>query len=205
MIEVLVDAPLTPIGVIQAQETGAYLKKYVAKHAFDEIIMECSPYLRVLMTAAEIGKALDLPSIPVDYLHREWCEYDYYEGENPIPKLLIANKTRVEISEQYLGGFEYTVRQEKVDPDEMFPEDDVKCRVRVQGIIDGLCERYKESEKKVLHLIVTHGHLVNTAGNLNGGDMKEYLYCAITGLEIQSGKVQKLLYNADDTHVITKY
>ena len=46
------------------------------------------------MTAAEIGKALGLPSVKVNYAYREWCDFDYYSGENPIPKLLINIKSK---------------------------------------------------------------------------------------------------------------
>ena len=68
-----IDAPLTPHGKKQAEETGAYLKGYLQaleqKHklAFDSIEIECSPFGRCKTTAARISSHLNVQPVKVNY------------------------------------------------------------------------------------------------------------------------------------------
>lgn len=50
----LFDPPLTPLGMRQAGETADFLDGYFKKedYKFDEIVIESSPYLKCMMTAA---------------------------------------------------------------------------------------------------------------------------------------------------------
>lgn len=55
------------------------------------------------------------------------------------------------------------------------------------------------------HLIVTHGHLVRTLAHQNGGKEMRYIYCSKSAVEVKDGKITKLIFDSDDSHVITKY
>ena len=46
--EIKEDPPLTPLGLIQAYETGVFFKHYMINHKFDEVILESSPFVRTL-------------------------------------------------------------------------------------------------------------------------------------------------------------
>ena len=52
------DPPLTPQGVKEAIVTGNFLKEHFSDNSyhFDKVIIECSPFLRCMMTAAQIAK-----------------------------------------------------------------------------------------------------------------------------------------------------
>ena len=46
------DPPLTAVGLQQAATTGDYLQSELSKKGFDEIIIECSPFVRCIQTAS---------------------------------------------------------------------------------------------------------------------------------------------------------
>ena len=50
----LCDSALSDLGIQQAKATGNFFKKYLFENSFDfpKIIIECSPYLKAMMTAA---------------------------------------------------------------------------------------------------------------------------------------------------------
>ena len=52
------DCPLTHLGVSQAHVTGKYLKEFLEKGNYDNIVMESSPLVRTLETAAAIAHEL---------------------------------------------------------------------------------------------------------------------------------------------------
>ena len=67
---------------------------------FDSIVMESSPFMRVMTTASIVAKELSIDNIKIDWLHSEYnC---------PIPKIEFKNKTLEEIDEEYdLGGIRF--------------------------------------------------------------------------------------------------
>lgn len=81
------DPPLTPLGLRQAEETGKFLALYFEKHRykFDKIIIETSPYLSCIMTAARIAHALDEKDVFVHYRAIDYLSI--MMGENPVEQL----------------------------------------------------------------------------------------------------------------------
>ncbi len=65
--EINSDPPLTSHGILQAQETGEFLKEYIDKNEFDEIVVESSPFIRTMQTASQIAKAIGIPKIKINY------------------------------------------------------------------------------------------------------------------------------------------
>ena len=62
------DPPLTERGIQQARATGDFLKKYLEDgHHFDKVIIECSPFLRCMMTAGHIAEKLDAREVIINY------------------------------------------------------------------------------------------------------------------------------------------
>jgi broad specificity phosphatase PhoE len=83
------DCPITELGLKQAKRTGQYLKELFTKDnlKFDKIIIECSPFLRCQMTAAQIATELGIHNFKVNYqfteeLCKSWCQ-----PKNPMPGL----------------------------------------------------------------------------------------------------------------------
>ena len=58
MIEREYDPPLTPLGVQQAIETAQFMQKYLEENEYTEVIIESSPFLRSMQTAAELANVL---------------------------------------------------------------------------------------------------------------------------------------------------
>ena len=69
------DGQLTPKGRIQAKETGQFLKKYLETiQPLTKVIIECSPFVRVMATAAIIAVELGLQNIPVE-INYQYSEF----------------------------------------------------------------------------------------------------------------------------------
>ena len=79
-------------------------------------MVQSSPYLRSLMTAAETAKVLGVKTIDVNYMLAEWMKGKFFES-NPIDTLLIRNRDPKVISEKYLGGIQILDKAQKYDPE----------------------------------------------------------------------------------------
>lgn len=71
-VENMLDPPLTPLGIKQAQDTGRFLKEYFEKHDYTDIIIESSPFLRTLQTASTVAKTLGINNIKINYILAKW-------------------------------------------------------------------------------------------------------------------------------------
>ena len=70
------DPPLTPHGLKQAKATGDFLKEFFASknYQFDKVIIECSPFLRCMMTAGQVASALGIKEIIINYRTAEFLQ-----------------------------------------------------------------------------------------------------------------------------------
>lgn len=65
-----IDLPLSSQGIKEATATGKYLKRYFERefyYDFDKIIIECSPFLSCMITAAHIAKALGCKEVLINF------------------------------------------------------------------------------------------------------------------------------------------
>eukprot|EP00347_Sterkiella_histriomuscorum_P019307 403342151 len=210
-IEFMDDAHLTQIGIQQAKETGLFLKSYIEENKFEEVILESSPFLRVMMTAAQIAKQLSIPKITVSYNHREIMHPSCFSGQDPIPNLLFINKDKDYLVQNYLVGVDFQETDEskaldRTTPNKMYPESEQQCHNRVQNTIHQFCKYTKElqPQRRVLKVVITHFHPVWLAAQILGGRQGEMTYCCISGIRIYNGKLKKLVFDCDDRHVKTK-
>ena len=75
---------------------------------FTRIIVETSPFVRCLMTSAQIAKALGIPSAGINYRFCEWLTDWLYRTGNPIPKLEFKNKALKDLNVEYgLQGIKF--------------------------------------------------------------------------------------------------
>ena len=101
------DACLTPDGIKQANETAAFMKKYLLKKeqsmgkVFDEVILECSPFIRCIQTSSRIAKALGVKEVRFNYLCSEWQGQSAYINHNPIPLLEFKNNSKSALNKQF--------------------------------------------------------------------------------------------------------
>jgi len=91
------DPILTTIGHKQAAETGHFLKAKLEEiekkegKQFDKVILECSPFIRTMATAAQVGKAIGKEDIALNCRFSEWFA-DWLYTVNPCPKLESLNQ-----------------------------------------------------------------------------------------------------------------
>ena len=83
------DTPLTKLGVAQAHVCGQNLKKFFATNHFDKIVIESSPFLRTLETAAGIAHELGVNEITTNYLVGEWLSDHLFPDGQPIDAIHI--------------------------------------------------------------------------------------------------------------------
>ena len=103
------DPPLTPLGVQQAKETGEFIREYAEKHGFDEIKLDVSPFLRTMMTASQIAKALGHSKIQINHYFCEWMEKMFFDF-NVLPEIMSRRLdlyAKEEIIQNYLDGIEF--------------------------------------------------------------------------------------------------
>ena len=72
------DPPLTKLGVSMAHLCGQRLKSNISKRDYKRIIIEVSPFLRCMETAAAIAKEFGINEISVNYRWGEWLDIRYF-------------------------------------------------------------------------------------------------------------------------------
>ena len=111
----IVDPPITPNGLKQSLKTGQFLKEHFERKCttFDKIIIECSPYLRSMMTAGQIAKALDIKEVVVNYKASDLASAS--AETNPLSKLEFT---------KYKGNFTDMKLKDKIyQSEQYFPSD----------------------------------------------------------------------------------
>ena len=102
-VEVEWDPPLTAIGLLQAQETAKFLVEFLIHNKIDLVVIDSSPFLRCLQTAASIADTIGIKTIHINYLACEWLKGKFYPNGNPIGKLLVETLPEREFVPKYLG------------------------------------------------------------------------------------------------------
>lgn len=64
-----VDPPLSNKGLEQAKATGEFLITYLLGNGyeFDEVIVECSPFMSCMMTAGQIASCFGWDKVTINY------------------------------------------------------------------------------------------------------------------------------------------
>ena len=143
------DCPLTTLGLSQAHVTGQYLRKYFKENGFDKIIIESSPFLRTLETAAAIAKELSVYEIDVNYRAFEWFRNGLFNDKTIVHKLTFSMLERadefVAFSTKYLDYPNLRLNHDRSFAKELerdFPESTVVHRHRINRMIDHLRVKY---------------------------------------------------------------
>ena len=96
------DPPLTKLGLSQAHVCGQHLRKYLERAGYDLVLIEASPFLRCMETAAAIAKELGLPEVNVNYRCAEWLKKKFFPCGTPVPDLVINNNNEKEFSQKWM-------------------------------------------------------------------------------------------------------
>jgi len=136
------DVPLSNRGIIQAEETGEFLKKENVRHIFS------SPFFRTLQTAQAVAAKLNLP-INVEYGFMEMLNPDWF----PAYPELLTQEEALSIFPSINRDYESIVQPE-------YPETDYEVVVlnRVKKALDQIIMNYDGTI-----LIVGHGASTESA------------------------------------------
>lgn len=96
-IDNLHDCPLTHLGVSQAHLTGQYLRDFLAGEGYERVVVESSPILRTLETAAAIAQHLDIDEININYRIFEKLNPKFFPDGCPVDEMVY---TRLESAEE---------------------------------------------------------------------------------------------------------
>ena len=148
--DVKCDPPLTPLGVTQVEETGHFLKRYVEQHGFEEVIIECSPFIRTVQTAAIIAKAIGKSKVRVQYKYHEWLHPAFYDN-NPMEDLYLRNRSKEEIKKVFMQGvadIDYDHEDEPgfKESNVVYPEENMDlCIERMRRVCKEINQSYDNS------------------------------------------------------------
>ena len=66
------------------------------------ITFECSPFLRCIETATQVGKELGLKECTFNYYCGEWlADWIYKDGNNPVPKMSSQTRSIDDINKEF--------------------------------------------------------------------------------------------------------
>ena len=68
---------------------------------FDEITIECSPFIRTMQTSARIAKELNIAEININYVYREWLGTYLHGNESPMPHIWFKNLNADELNSKF--------------------------------------------------------------------------------------------------------
>ncbi|TNV75957.1 hypothetical protein FGO68_gene10477 [Halteria grandinella] len=187
------DPPLSDIGIQQALETGKALKKFlIEEQGYETIVIECSPFIRTMMTAANIVKGMGTGQVQINYLFTELLAPHLFD-DCPMGDILLKKLDGVDFEH---GDFF------KPQAERMYPESRTKGKERVQTMIQHFKEKYKNCDQKVAHLAVTHGFFVNQFSKQLNGQNPYADFCSISAMEIRGSK-GTLVLDSDSNHVLS--
>lgn len=164
-IELPWDPPLTHEGEAQARLTGDHLKKVIKEHKYKFIVIEASPWIRTLQTAAAIAQQIGVPQIRVNYNYSEWMKGKFFPEGNPIGKLYVETLPIELIRERFLDGIDLDMSvfsDTRKTVANRFPEGYSDTAYRVNNAIIDLRKNYKYTDLRIAHIVVTHGANVST-------------------------------------------
>ena len=66
----------------QAEETGRFFKDYLESHPYlEKVVIETSPFMRTMQTAAGIARVLGMPKVKINYTYCEWMSGKVFDDE----------------------------------------------------------------------------------------------------------------------------
>lgn len=102
----LVDPKITELGKKASAMTGAFLRQVINSNRVDRVIIECSPFLRALLTGSEIAQQIfgsaECTIKVCNWVHELLIEPLF--PSNPYKKMLLHQTSEEEISKAHLGG-----------------------------------------------------------------------------------------------------
>ena len=163
-IAVKSDPPLTKLGVAQAHVCGKFLKQYLTANNYDKIVIESSPFLRAMETAAGIATELGLDEISINYRCSEWLRQEFFPEACPLNELTINQSWDSEFKVHNIRVKHNTEHKRQLNA--AYPETKEDVIDRIVDFGSDLFNQYQVSKEKVAHIVVNHGINVRSFGQL---------------------------------------
>ena len=117
--------------------------------------------------------------------------------------MVINQKEKSYIVENYLDGIDFEDSTFfKEEAHKLYPESNYQAKERTRDMIGHLASKYRESDKKVAHVVVTHGYFVHQFSYELNGRERNAEYCSISGAEIHGDKAS-LILDCYSNHVLS--
>ena len=94
----------------------------------------------------------------MNYRVSEWLKQKFFPNGPPLSDLFISKLEAEELSEKWMQGlkvFHHTDNVEKIS--DCWPEKYDDCQNRVKDYANELFNKYRKTDEKVAHIVVTHG------------------------------------------------
>lgn len=137
----LTDPKITDVGKEASRTTGAFLKNLCDIYKVDQVIIECSPFLRAMQTASEIAQQIHGPEDSTlticNFVHELLITHLF--PSDPYKKMLLHSMKEADLSREHLGGV-------KIHPDKKqrgyinYPESVQDAHERIQWHINSTVE-----------------------------------------------------------------
>ena len=149
-------------------------KTFFGGHAFDEIKMESSPFLRAMQTASWFAKGFGFPVVTINHMFGDILEDTTGEGAtaNPCSHLVSNTRYHKHFKTHLADGIDYfdEEKQHSNYYSECFPENKEKMRKRAIDFTHEFIRLYGRNNKRTLHFIVTHESPIKAFSRLHGGE-----------------------------------
>lgn len=154
------------------------------------------------MTAAQIAKAIGHSKFRINYKYAEFLA-DWMYDENPIPRLEMKTKNYQHVVSNFLDNIDF--EDSTLYYDEIlncYPEG-LQIYDRIKSIDKDVASEFPDTSRSQLHLIISHGYLVNHFTEHHGERRDKYVkYCAISGVQISESGTS-LIFKGSHDHVQT--
>jgi broad specificity phosphatase PhoE len=192
------DPPLTFEGEAQARMTGDHIKKLLRDYNYEYVVIEASPWIRTLQTAAVIAKQVGIPQVRVNFKYAEWMKGKFFPHGNPIGKLHIEQTPLEELKSKYLYGIDLDlseVADSRKLVENTFPETYGFTASRINDVITELKQQYKYSDERMAHFVITHGANVSTFNQRFAREACTYIkdqvdYCGLSAVTMKGRSVR---------------
>ena len=146
------------MGVQQAHKCGQYLREYMKSNDYTCVILESSPFLRCMETAAAIAKEIGIDEINVNYRYSEWLKKKFFPYGSPIPGLIINNSLEADFIKEWLQGIKISHNFDYAkELSARYPEYYEDAGERIVKHVNHSVKAISKSDKKVAHFVITHG------------------------------------------------
>lgn len=169
-------------------------------------MIESSPFLRALETAAAIAKEIGVNQINTNYLYCEWLKKQFFPDGSPLENLEICQMAPDDYSNTYMQGVNVLHDNSRIDQVN-YPEEWGDQFERAKTSLKDMKYKYRFTNRKTAHIVITHGGFTKAFAKYSGGapgspvkSIDVVPYCGIAAISIK-GSECTLCWDGNNNHL----